>query len=458
MAGQSQGGQYTQENQESMFIALTIGAIAVTLFLWYFAGRYVYTWERIALYGALSLWGTWPTDWPVLGFLTRKFLFFWHTHPTELEFVQDVVKDSLLVNAAWLVLIIFLVIKRVIYIGNHHPFNIHGRTMNVYDYMFQQMPLYPHLRIMWKLRLLARPLDEGLFRMADSAKRFAMRNRLVLLAEEQGEPVFDELKARRVFDAQLKTMLPLPTDDPVKDARACISRLSNDEKAVLAAVVCRLAVCDSKVSDAEFKTGLDLSMELVKQYWEGYDSYHPALPTDAQHKANPDMPLVPPPPPVDTSGCDEVLMKYLVYPRVRESMLGHAYVRTFLYDALQACRKVGKFTPANFRWLRMTDRALWLVVNSAGRSTPFWESAGLHAHYLWERKARMPTERPQTGEAVKALYEEFSEIVAFSKAQKLELWDMQGGARPDLLAQMNRDKKASRQSSEKKTVRRSEGG
>ncbi len=90
---------------------------------------------------------------------------------------------------------------------------------------------------------------------------------------------------------------------------------------VLAAIVCRLAVCDSNVSDAEFDAGLKKSQQLITQFWEGYDSYNPALPTDEQHKANPDMPLVPPPPPVDTTSCDEALMKYLVYPRVRESMV-----------------------------------------------------------------------------------------------------------------------------------------
>lgn len=428
---QQNQGQYAQENSESMFLFLAIGGIAAVVLLWFFVGRYVYTWERIALYGVLSLWGTIPTDWPVLGYLTKKFLFFRHTHPTELEFVADVVKDSLWVNGAITVLLVVLVLKRVIYIGNHHPFNVHGRTLNVYDYMIQQMPLYPHLKVMLNLRLLARPLNDGLFRMADSAKRFAMRNKLVLLAENQGEPVLDEQKARRVFDMQLKTMLPLPTDDHVADARECIKRLTNDEKAVLAAIVCRLAACDSSINDDDFNAALKRSEQLVRQYWIGYHSYKPALPTPAHHKANPDMPLVPPPPPVDTTGCDEVLMKYLVAPRVRESMVAHAYVRTFIYDALQACRKVGKFTPANFRWLRMTDRALWLAISSAGRSTPFWEAAGLHAHYLWERKAKMPTEKPQTGEAVVALDYEFANIVAFSKAQKVELWDDQGGMRRD---------------------------
>ena len=420
-------GQYGQQNEESFYMMFLVVVPIMFGLLWWFFGRYVYAWERIALYGVLSLWGTFPTDWVVLGWLTRKFLYFRHTPPHEIEFWADAIPDSLIVNGVLLVVIMVLVLKRVLYIGQHHPFAMFGRTMNLYDYIFQQMPLYPHLRVMWKLRLLARPLDDGLFRMGDSAKRFAIRNRLVKLPLLDGEPVLDERLTGRLFDSQLKSMLPMPTDDPIHDARMCIAKLSNDEKAVLSAVACRLAVCDANVTDAEFDAALAKSNELVTQFWKGYDNYNPALPTEAHHKANPDMPLVPPPPPVDTRGCDEVLMKYLVYPKVRESMLAHAYVRTFIYDAIQACRKVGKFTPARFRWMRMTDRGLWLVLSSAGRSAPFWEAAGLHAHYLAERKAKGPSEKPQTAEAVAALQFEFSELVAFTKEQRAEIWELQGG-------------------------------
>lgn len=420
-------GQYAQQNEESFYMMFIVAVPILLGLLWWFFGRYVYAWERIALYGLLSLGGYIPTDWFILGWFTRKFLYFWHTPATEIEFIADVVPDSLIVNGLLLVVMMSLVFKRVLYIGNNHPFEVFGRSMNLYDYVFQQMPLYPHLRVMWKLRLLARPLHDGLFRMGDPAKRLAIRNKLVKLAQIDGEPVLDERLAARLFDSQLKTMLPLPTDDPVRDARACIARLSTDEKAVLSAIACRLAVCDENVSDAEFDAALAKSNALVNQFWCSYDSYNPALPTEAHHKANPDMPLVPPPPPVDIRGCDEVLMKYLVYPKVRESMVAHAYVRTFIYDALQACRKVGKFTPARFRWLRMTDRSLWLVLSSAGRSAPFWEAAGLHAHYLAERKAKRPVEKPQTAEAVSALKFEFAELVAFNAKERATLWELQGG-------------------------------
>ena len=417
-------GQHAQTNDEAMFFVLLIGIPLLIGLGWHFAGRYLYAWDRIALYGALSLWGSFPTDWPVLGWFTRQFLFFRYTAPKEIAFVSFAVMDALIINGVLMIGIVATVARRVMYINAHHPVAVFGRAMNLYDYVYQQMPLYPHLRVMWKLRLTARPLKDGLFRMGDSGKEFAIRNGLVRLATLDSDPVLDERKAKRVFDMHLGRMLPMPTGDTAKDAAQCIAVLDNNEKAILAAALPRLAVCDPEVSDPEFAAALAKSASLVNQYWVGFDSYNPLPPTDAHHAQNPDSPLVPPPPPVDTRGCDEVLMKYLQFPRVRESLLAHAYIRTFIYDVLPACRRVGKFSPTRFRWLRMLDRRLWLTVNSAGRKEPFFEMAGLHAHYLYERKSKLATEKPQVTEAVVALREEVDSML-FGKKQKLRIWEMQ---------------------------------
>lgn len=426
-------GQYSQENDEYAFLVALVATPVVMVLLWHFFGRYIYAWERLILYGILSLWGTFPIDWPVLGWLTRHFLFFRYTPAKEIEFGADAVPDSLVVNGIILTGMIFIIIKRVLYITTYHPFVIFGRTMNLYDYVEQQMPLYPHLRVMWRLRLLGRPLHEGLFRMGDSAKEFAINNNLVRLPSLKADPVLDEKKAKRVFEKHIGMMLPMPTDDAIVDAKRCIARLDNNEKALLAAIVPRLAVCDAKVSDKEFAAALAKSNALVTQFWVGFDDYRPELPTQEAHDRNPDMPLVPPPPPVDTSGCDAVLLKYLVFPRVRESMLAHAYIRTFIYDALQACRRVGKFSPTRFRWLRMKDRQLWLLINSAGRNTPYWEVAGAHGHYLWERKAALATEKPHVEEVVTSLREELDGML-FSKDQKDKIWAQQGAVAVHLVS------------------------
>lgn len=418
-------GEYSQANDEATYLVALIGIPVLFALAWHFVGRYIYAWDRIALYGALSLWGSFPTDWPVLGWLTRQFLFFRYTPPVEIEFGAHAVRDSLVVNGVIMVGMLFVIIRRVLYITKNHPFSIFGRKMNLYDYVEQQMPLYPHLRVMWKLRLLGRPIDEGLFRMGDSPKEWAIRNDLVRLAFPTADPALNEQRARRAFEKHLGTLLPMPTDDPVVDAKRCLARLDNNEKALLAAILPRLAVCDPEVSDQEFHGALAKSAALVTQFWVSFDSWTPELPTPEAHAANPDMPLIPPPPPCDTTGCDEVLLKYLVFPRVRECMLAHAYIRTFIYDALQCCRKVGKFSPTRFRWLKMKDRALWLMVSSVGRFTPFWEAGGVHAHFLWEKKALIAAEKPHVDEAVITLRKELDGML-FTRVQKERIWAMQG--------------------------------
>lgn len=419
MAGQQ--GDHAQTNSEMAFFAMVIIVPLLCFALWHFVGRYIYGAERLLLYGALSFGGMVPSDWPVVGWFTRQYLFFRYTPWKDIELRADVIPDALVINLALLLFIGFYVMRKFFYIAEEHPFSKYGRNMSIYDFIASQRALYPHLRLMWKLRLLARPLDKGQFRMSESAKQFSDRNDLLSLPFLMGEPVVDERKAKIVFETHLGRLMPLPTDDPKQDAINLIAVLDNNEKAMLAAILPRLAACDAKLSEADFQKAMKKSEELVAQYWLGYDSYHPALPVmkDGEFDSSP---LSPPPPPVDTTGCDEVLMKYLQHEYVRDFMLNFAYIRTFLYDTLQACRKVGKFPPTGFRWMRMLDRTLWLTVSSAGRREPFWECAGLHAHYLYERKAKKPVERPQVQAAVDALVDEFENRMTFSLQERKDLW------------------------------------
>lgn len=426
----AQRGEFTQENEESTFIAITIAGLVFLVLGWYFVGKYVYAYERLALYWVLSLGGMIPTDWFGWGWVTRQYLFFRYTAAEDISFVDHAVGDSMLVNMVLFVVLLIYAMRKFFYIEENHPFSIYGRQMNLYDYVFDQMNQYPHLKLMWRLHLLARPLDKGLFRMSESAKQFCVNKNLVGLPAKNGEPVVDEMKADAVFRSHLGRLIPIPTDDPVLDAKNLLNILDNNEKAILAAIVPRLASCDEETSDKEYDAGIKLSEKLVVQFWRGYDNYTPQPPSDKQ-TVDLDCPLIPPPPPVDTSGCDEVLMKYLPHPMVRASMLNHAYVRTFIYDSIQACRRIGKFPPAPLRWVMMLDRTLWLTLSSAGRREPFWECAGVHAHYLYERKAGKAVERPQVRTATEALVDELAARMVFSAKEKTLLWEAQTG---DVLA------------------------
>lgn len=420
-----------------MFIAFAI-IIPLFLFLgWYFVGKYVYAYERIAVYWLLSFGGLIPTDIPVLGWITRQYLFFRYTAPGDIDYIDNALVDALIVNGVLLVPMAIYVMRKYLFIDENHPFSKYGRQMNLYDYMYDQFPLYPHLRTIWKLRLLGRPLDKGLFRMPDSAKQLCILNDMVALPYPGGEPVVDETKAMQLFRSQLGRLMPQPSDDPHQDARNLIAVLDNNELAILASIVPRLAACDEDASDEVYDTGIKTSQKLVTQYWETFDGWKPQMP---QKNDDPNNPLNPPPPPVDTSGCVEILEKYLPLPIVRASMLKHAYVRTFIYDALQACRRVGKFPPCELRWLMMLDRVFWLLISSAGRREPFWECAGIHAHYLYERKLGKPCEFPQVSEAVFALIDELDNRIAFSAREKEMIWAKQDSAKTSHAKQLAESK------------------
>lgn len=421
-----QSGEYSQNNAESMFLAFAIAIPVVMVLGWMFFGKYVYAYERLAIYWVLSFGGMVPTDFPVWGWVTRQYLFFRYTKAKDIGFTEDAVPDSLIVNMVLIVPIAIFAFRNFMHASSRHPFSRYGRQMNLYDYMYDQFPLYPHLRTMWKLRLLGRPLDKGLFRKPDSVKDLCVFNDLVALPSEDGEPVVNEVKAAALFRSHLGALMPKPTDDEEHDAQKLIELLTPNQKAVIAAIVPRLAACDEDATDEIYDDGIKTSEKLTKQFWETFDDWRPNLPDSKED--NPDDPLNPPPPVVNTSGCDEVLMKFLQQPIVRKSMTSHAYINTFIYDAFQACRRVGKFPSCDLRWIMMTDRTFWLTLSSAGRREPFWECAGIHAHYLYERKLGAPCERPQVAEAVYALVDELDNRMKFSQREKTALWRLQDAA------------------------------
>lgn len=421
----AQRGEFQQGNDEAAFMALIV-LIPIFIFIgWIFIGKYLYAYERLAVYWVLSVGGLVPTDVPVWGWFTRQYLFFRYTSPSDIGYFDNAMYDSFLINMVLLIPIGIMTIRKYHFIDQNHPFAKYGRQMNLYDYMYELFPLYPHLRTTWKLRLLSRPLDKGLFRKPDSVKQLCVLNDMVALPFVDGEPVVNESKAKDFFRAQLGTLMPKLTDDAQKNARNLLGVLSNNELAILSAVVPRLAACDEEATDEVYKAGIEASKVFVNQFWLSFDAWHPQMPSKTDDV---DAPLCPPPPPVDTSGCEEALMKYLVMPFVQQSMTKHAYVLTYIYDAIQLCRRVGKFPPCDLRWLMMSDRVFWLLISSAGRREPFWECAGIHAHYLYERKLKMPCEFPQVAEAVYALVDELENRVAFSVREKQQMLSQQDEA------------------------------
>lgn len=401
-------GPHSTSNEIMMAVLLFGASVGLSMALWYVL-KYVYGWWRTAVYFVMSLGGLIPEDTKILGSLSRRYEHYAHLDKKSLLFWSDAVHDTLLVNLIGVLIITVIVTRVILKIHGAHPLAIFSKRLTIDTFTKQQMPLYPHLRVFWNLKMMTRSLTKGILRLTDNTKSFTISNALITPADggADAEPILDEDRALRIFAKQLGRMLPMQSAS-AQYADDFLKCLDNNEKAILAATLPRLAACDSDVSDKDFDEAVETSRSLVTQFWETFYGYDADAP-DPSGKPRPEGALAPPPP-VNTASCDEVLRKYLPYTEVQTCLSRHAYISTFIYDALDRCRRIGVFPPPELRWLKFVDRRLWFIVHCAGSDTPFWEIAGVHSHYLFEEKANRPEEKPQVDRAVSALAVELGKL------------------------------------------------
>lgn len=91
--------------------------------------------------------------------------------------------------------------------------------------------------------------------------------------------------------------------------------------------------------------------------------------------------------------------------RVTEKVAAqHAFVVPALLRCLQVAREQGGvLAPAQFLWLRATDRHMWYPMNNLGRGAVHVEAAGALAHFRAERSAGKPIPNPQVDIAVEGV-------------------------------------------------------
>lgn len=79
----------------------------------------------------------------------------------------------------------------------------------------------------------------------------------------------------------------------------------------------------------------------------------------------------------------------------------HAYRTTAMLAVLKWARSMGGvLAPAQFLWLRGTDRALWYPLNNLGRRSYHSEGAGAMAHFMAELNAKKPLPIPRVDTAI----------------------------------------------------------
>ena len=85
----------------------------------------------------------------------------------------------------------------------------------------------------------------------------------------------------------------------------------------------------------------------------------------------------------------------------------HAWKATAMMHMYHCSRRYrGIVAPAEFLWLKQTDRQLWYALNAVGNAVSVAESAGIHAHYCAERQIGCPLYRPAVIQASRVLLDD----------------------------------------------------
>ena len=104
----------------------------------------------------------------------------------------------------------------------------------------------------------------------------------------------------------------------------------------------------------------------------------------------------------DTKGTDELLEKYENHFAVKRIVKNHAHTVNVYSNVLDAARKKGRITHANFLWLRPVNHLLWYALQGRGGQCPYWEAAGAWAHEQVEKRIGKKIVNPMTAGAVLA--------------------------------------------------------
>ncbi|CAE6822622.1 hypothetical protein R70006_06277 [Paraburkholderia domus] len=260
---------------------------------------------------------------------------------------------------------------------NHKHF---GKTQDytLHTFTDEQAQHYPHLKLFRKIDLTSRSIHTGKYRMADTEKDFAIKHKLLDRVGKGDEFKVNRDRAAEVFRKQLGRLWRTPKD------------LTKWEAAVLAVLLPRIAALDPKMSEEDYKEALATTDRLLAQYWrDAGDSYD--VKTDRIQ--------------MNMTDAVATLRKYWNHRTVRPYFKQHAYVYTLIYAMLNDARRLGVLPANEFRWLRVADRRMWIMVDNVGRIVAFTEVAGIYSHFLYESKQKRAVERFAIDGSVKGLIE-----------------------------------------------------
>lgn len=239
-----------------------------------------------------------------------------------------------------------------------NPMQKYRRKMSMKDLAMSEQKLWYAIAPTAPLNLIDEPIDSGQWAMSPKPLDFARKYKLLNLNEKEKLTLDEEAmkRAEKLFASQLGRLWGGPGKMPsyARALFACFIAFGNGDK-------------DS--ADA----GLE---KLARGHAAGK---------------------------VDYSWVKPLLSKHYNTPQVQAFVKQHAYMFTVMASALEFARGMGVIPSANFIWLKPVNRQLWYVLNGVGRKVAFCEVAGIYAHWLAEKVATHPIEKPYVKKAVKAL-------------------------------------------------------
>lgn len=262
----------------------------------------------------------------------------------------------------------------------YYSTHVHSKLKHRYNMktlLESQKKIWPAIKIISNVDLLAEDLDSGPWAMGMTPMQFAKQNKLLSVgyAEKVGtgfsktpqaeyKAILDRARAERAFAAQLGR------------AWRGVEAMPPYRRAIFAVFVAR--------GGRDTKGSQNMVSQLASSAADGK---------------------------LDCTGVDEMWKKHYKAKAVQDICTTHAYEFTVFISMLLYGREDGVLPSSHFLWLKPLDRRLFYVINNVGRQTPLAEVGGIFAHWNTETALKRALSVPTVIDAVNALDLAMSEII-----------------------------------------------
>lgn len=266
--------------------------------------------------------------------------------------------------------------------------NAYRQIYNITKLAWSQAHLYPMLKPILDMNLLAVPLDHPLHGMRALprvyARRYKMLREMKEISSDHDRSDLDVIDGKQVL--VLSRCQEIFTKQIGKEWKG-IDALRGYERDLLVAFAVQ---ADGTIKDAN-KKALQIIEELATAAANAFKANDPTL--------------------IRSKTASELETQAMQSKVVMRVIRAHGFKRTVLMAMLEAARKGGVLPTAWFRWLKPVDRVTWYCLCDMGIQPSCVESAGARAQYLIEKAAGMPVLTPLVDSAINGLREYLNEVI-----------------------------------------------